>query len=120
MAQMRRDLQERGMKSDDANLPVQMLEKQAERRVALGLILSDIVQKQKIAAQPEQVRAMIDDLSQNYEDPQELVQWYRSSPERMQEIQSLAMEDNAVEWILGQVKVVDQDTTFEELMGRSK
>ena len=120
MAQMRRDLQERGMKSDDASLPVQMLEKQAERRVALGLILSDVVQKQKLSARPEQVRAMIDEMAQNYEDPQELVNWYRSSPERMQEIQSLAVEDNAVEWILSQVKVTDRDTTFEELMGRSK
>ncbi len=119
MEQMRQDLQARGMKSDDASLPVQLMEKQAERRVALGLILSDIAQKQQITAGQEQVRDMIEAQAQSYEDPQEFINWYRSSPEKMQEIRSMAMEENVVDWLLAQVKVTESPTTFEALMGRN-
>jgi len=119
MEQMRQDLQARGMKSDDASLPVQLMEQQAERRVALGLILSDIAQKQQITVGQEQVRDMIEAQAQSYEDPQEFINWYRSSPEKMQEIRSMAMEENVVDWLLAQVKVTESPTTFEALMGRN-
>ena len=119
MEQARNDLQARGMNVADIPMPTDLFEERAQRRVALGLILSEVVQKHALAAKTEQVKEMIEELAQSYEDPQNVVNWYRKNPEKMQEIESLALENNVVEWVLGQAKVTDQVLAFDELMGKA-
>ena len=111
------DMQSRGVQS--MKLSADMFTGQAERRVRLGLILAEIVQANKLAAQPEQVRRLIQDQAQSYEEPDQVVQWYYQSPERMQEIESLALEENVVAWVADQATVLDVATSFDELMGRA-
>lgn len=111
------DMQQRGVQT--AKLSTDMFTGQAERRVRLGLILAEIVQANKLVAQPEQIRALIAEQAQSYEDPDQVVQWYYQNPERMQEIESLALEENVVAWVAGQAQVEDVKTSFEELMGRA-
>lgn len=111
------DMQARGVQS--MKLAADMFTGQAERRVRLGLILAEIVQANKLVAQPEQVHALIQDQAQSYEEPEQVVQWYYQSPDRMQEIESLALEENVVAWVAGQAQVEDVATSFEELMGRA-
>jgi trigger factor len=111
------DMQSRGVQS--VKLAADMFTGQAERRVRLGLILAEIVQANKLTAQPEQIRALIAEQAQSYEEPEQVVQWYYQSPERMQEIESLALEENVVAWVAGQAQVEDVTTSFEELMGRA-
>ncbi|MFN3545311.1 MAG: trigger factor [Thiobacillus sp.] len=111
------DMQQRGVQT--AKLSTDMFTGQAERRVRLGLILAEIVQANKLVAQPEQVRALIAEQAQSYEDPDQVVQWYYQSPDRMGEIESLALEENVVAWVSGQAQVEDVETSFEELMGRA-
>ncbi len=111
------DMQSRGVQS--MKLSADMFTGQAERRVRLGLILAEIVQANKLTAQPEQIRSLIQDQAQSYEEPDQVVQWYYQSPERMQEIESLALEENVVAWVADQATVVDVATSFEELMGRA-
>ncbi|MDA8128505.1 MAG: trigger factor [Betaproteobacteria bacterium] len=111
------DMQSRGVQT--VKLSADMFTGQAERRVRLGLILAEIVQAHKLVAQPDQVRDLIQDRAQSYEEPDQVVQWYRQSPERMQEIESLALEENVVAWVAGQAQVEDVTTSFEELMGRA-
>jgi len=111
------DMQSRGVQT--MKLSADMFTGQAERRVRLGLILAEIVQANKLTAQPEQIRALIQEQAQSYEDPEQVVQWYYQSPERMQEIESLALEENVVAWVAGQAQVEDVKTSFEELMGRA-
>lgn len=111
------DMQSRGVQS--VKLSADMFTGQAERRVRLGLILAEIVQANKLVAQPEQIRALIAEQAQSYEEPEQVVQWYYQSPERMQEIESLALEENVVAWVAGQAQVEDVTTSFEELMGRA-
>ncbi|AAZ97631.1 trigger factor [Thiobacillus denitrificans ATCC 25259] len=111
------DMQSRGVQS--MKLSADMFTGQAERRVRLGLILAEIVQANKLAAQPEQIRSLIQDQAQSYEEPDQVVQWYYQSPERMQEIESLALEENVVAWVADQATVVDVATSFDELMGRA-
>ncbi|MEW6119112.1 MAG: trigger factor [Pseudomonadota bacterium] len=111
------DMQARGVQS--VKLSADMFTGQAERRVRLGLILAEIVQANKLVAQPEQIRTLIQDQAQSYEEPEQVVQWYYQSPERMQEIESLALEENVVAWVAGQAQVEDVATSFEELMGRA-
>lgn len=111
------DMQQRGVRT--ARLSTDMFTGQAERRVRLGLILAEIVQANKLVAQPEQVRALIVEQAQSYEDPDQVVQWYYQNPDRMGEIESLALEENVVAWVTGQAQVEDVATSFEELMGRA-
>jgi trigger factor len=116
----RADLKQRGVKdAATAPIPADLFTAQAERRVRLGLILAEIVQAHKLTAQPEQIRALIAEQAQSYEEPEQVVQWYYQSPERMQEIESLALEENVVAWVAGQAKVEDVTTSFEDLMGRA-
>ncbi|NDP47151.1 MAG: trigger factor [Sulfuriferula multivorans] len=111
------DMQQRGVQT--MKLSADMFTGQAERRVRLGLILAEIVQTNKLVAQPEQIRALILEQAQSYEEPEQVMQWYYQSPERMQEIESLALEENVVAWVAGQAQVEDVTTSFEELMGRA-
>ena len=111
------DMQQRGVQT--MKLSADMFTGQAERRVRLGLILAEIVQTHKLVAQPEQIRALILEQAQSYEEPEQVMQWYYQSPERMQEIESLALEENVVAWVAGQAQVQDVTTSFEELMGRA-
>ena len=87
--------------------------------VTLGLIIGELVKRHDLAAKPEQVRALIEEFSLAYEQPDEVVKWVYSQPERLAEFEALAVEDNVVDWVLKQAKVVDQPADFEKLMGNA-
>jgi trigger factor len=117
----RQDFAARGMPlKDDMPLPADMFEKQAERRVNLGLILAEVVKAHQLQAKPEQVRAIVEEQAQSYENPQEVVRWYYQSPERLREIESMVLEDNVVEWALRTAQAEDQSVAFDELMGNTQ
>ena len=105
---------------DDMPLPAEMFQQQAERRVNLGLILAEVVKANQLQAKPEQVRAIVEEQAQSYENPQEVVRWYYQSPERLREIESMVLEDNVVEWALRTAQVEDQSIAFDELMGNKQ
>lgn len=117
--QMLSDIEARGGQIKENLITADMFKDQAERRVRLGLIIAEIVQANNLAAKPEQVRALVDEYAQGYEDPQEVVQWYYQDPQRLQELEALALEDNVVAWVLSQVQVVEEPTKFDDLMGRA-
>jgi trigger factor len=117
----RQDLAARGIPvKDDTPLPADMFEKQAQRRVNLGLILAELVRAHQLQAKPEQVRAAVEEQAQSYENPQEVVRWYYQSPERIREIESMVLEDNVVEWALRTARVEDKPIAFDELMGNKQ
>jgi trigger factor len=114
----RRDLAMRGIPvKEDMPLPNNLFEKQAERRVSLGLILAEVVRAQGLQAKPDQVRAAVEEAAQSYERPQEVVKWMYSSRERLQDFESLVLEDNVVGWVLSKAKVDEKAMGFDELMG---
>ncbi|BBI99658.1 trigger factor [Ferrigenium kumadai] len=117
MQQTVKDMEARGMKMKGMPLPPELFKERAEKRVKLGLILADLVQKHDLKAKPEQVRALIDDHAQSYDQPEEVVHWYYSNPAHLQEIENLVLEDNVVSWTLGQAKTTDKAVAFNELMG---
>jgi trigger factor len=118
VAAARQDLAQRGMRvKEDTPLPADMFEQPAQRRVNLGLILAELVKTHNLQARPEQVRALVDEQAQSYERPEEVVKWYYGSPERLREMESIAVEENVVEWALGVAKAQDEQVNFDELMG---
>ncbi len=116
-----KDMQARGMNvnPNEVPLPADIFTEQAMRRVSLGLILAEAVRINALTAKPEQINALIQEFAQSYEDPQEVIKWHHQNPERMQEIESLALENNVVEWALERVQVEDQSISFDELMGKA-
>lgn len=117
MAQrMTEDLKQQGMKAEDIKLAPEMFRGSAENRVALGLVLAEIVRAEGLAAKPEQVKAMVQDAAQTYEQPEAVMRWHYEKPERLNEFEALAVERNVVEWVLGKAQVRDVPTPFSELM----
>jgi trigger factor len=114
-----KDMQARGM--DAKNMPVEAswFTEQAQRRVKLGLVLAELVKSKDLHAKPEQVKAIVEDYSQTFEDPKEVVRWYYSQPQRLAEAEALAMENNVVDWMLANAKVTDKPIAFDELMGNA-
>ena len=91
----------------------------ARRRVVLGLVLSEIVRREKLRASPAEVTQVIRDMSEQYEDPEQFISWYRSNPEQMEQAEALVLEDKVVAWLLERVKVSDEAVSFNQLIGRA-
>jgi trigger factor len=111
------DLKARGLKLEDMPIGPQVFEEQARRRVGLGLIMGECIRKHELGAKPQQVRALVDEQAESYEQPGEVVKWFYSQPERLAEFEGLALEQNVLDWVLKQAKVEDQTVSFDELMG---
>ena len=120
MQAARQDMEQRGMKINDMPIQPEWFADQAKRRVILGLILAEVVKTEKLHATPEQVRAMVEENAQSYEHPEEVIRWYYAQPQRLQEVEGVAIENNVVAWVLGKAKVTDKAAVFDELMGQKQ
>ncbi|MGZ8187268.1 MAG: trigger factor [Methylosarcina sp.] len=106
----------RKMKLEDLQLPRDMFEEQAKRRVALGLVLGEIIQQNGIKVDNDKVRSVIEDMSRNYERPQDVIDWYYRDEKRLNDVQQMVLEDQAVEWLISQGKVTDYPMSFSDVM----
>ncbi|QEY24758.1 trigger factor [Neisseria animalis] len=117
--EMKQNFVNQGM-ADAANLdlPLDMFKEQAERRVSLGLILAKVVEENKLEPTEEQIKAVITNFADSYEDPQEVIDWYYADAQRLQGPTSLAVEANVVDFVLGKAKVTEKALSFDEVMGQ--
>lgn len=113
----RQDMAQRGMDVSKLPFPTEMFKDKAERRVRLGLILSQLVADNNLQATQDQVKAQIEDFSQSYEDPKEVLKYYFSDRRRLGEVEALVLEENVVNYVLGKAKVSTTSIAFDELMG---
>ncbi len=111
------DLKTRGMREQDIQMRDEIFEPQARRRVALGLLMDELVRANGITAGAEQVQALVDEFAQSYEDPSEVVAWYHQDSHRLNEARALVLEENIVNWVLERAQVSDMSLTLEQLMG---
>ena len=102
--------------SADAGIDRSQLEAEARRRVSLGLLIAEVIQRNQLQVDPERVRETIENLAQSYEKPEEVVQWYYSNQDMLAGVQTLIMEDTVVEWVAGQAKVNEKPANFEEII----
>ena len=114
--QAAKDLEARGMTTKDMQLPTELFVERAERRVKLGLILSEVVKQNELRAKSEQIRAMVDEHAESFEDPTQMVRWYYSDPQRLAEVEAMVLEDNVVEWASKQMAVSTPVQSFDEIM----
>jgi trigger factor len=100
----------------DAEADRARYEKEAKRRVSLGLLIAEIIQRNQLQVDPERVRETIESLAQSYEKPEEVVQWYYSNQDMLAGVQTLVMEEMVVDWIASHVKITDKTMGFEDIM----
>ena len=113
----RADLKQRGVKdADKAEIPTDIFKPQAERRVRLGLVVAELVRAHGLQARPEQLQAHIEEASQSYEKPAEVMRWYLGDRQRMAEVEAMVVENNVTEFVLARAKVSDKMLPFDELM----
>ena len=110
------EMKQRGARESNLPTTADIFRPQAEERVAFGLILNEIVRVNQLQPKPEQVRALVAEAAQTYEQPDAVIRWHYEKPERLNDFQTAAVEHNVVEWALGRARVEDQPTTFSELM----
>ncbi|MBY0576315.1 MAG: trigger factor [Gallionellaceae bacterium] len=117
MQQTMQEMQSRGMKVDNMPFSPELFTERAEKRAKLGLILAEMVRKHDLNAKPDQLKAMVEDYAQGFDQPEEVVRWYYADQSRLQDIANVVMEGNLVDWVMTQVKAVDKAISFDELMG---
>ena len=113
------DLQARGVKPGQLPINPASFEGAAKRRVALGLIIAELARAENLQPKPGEVRAIVEQEAQSYESPAEVVKWFYMQPQRLSEMEGVALEANVVKWVLSKAKAVDKPVSFDELMGGS-
>jgi len=111
------DLKARGVDPQQVPLNQQAFEETARRRVALGLVIAELARAENLQPKPAEVRALVEQEAQSYESPAEVVKWFYMQPQRLSEMEALALEGNVVKWVLSKAKVLDKPVAFDELMG---
>ena len=113
----RADLKKRGVKdADTAPIPAEIFQPQAEKRVRLGLVVGELVRANNLQAKPDQLQKHIEEMSQSYEKPLEVVRWYLGDRQRLAEVEAVVVENNVADFVLGKAKVTDKVLPFDELM----
>ena len=104
------------LKQADLQLPKEMFQDQAQRRVALGLILGEIIHAQDIKVDDSKVRTTIEDMAKSYEEPEAYVSWYYSDKSRLHSVQQMVLEDQTVEWLVSKAKIANETMSFSDIM----
>ncbi|MBI2802107.1 MAG: trigger factor [Gammaproteobacteria bacterium] len=115
--EMQRNLRMRGI--DPSTLgPMEpaRYEQSATQRVKLGLIMAEIVRQARIVVEPSKVRTRVAALAASYEQPEALMKWYYEDPRRLQEVEAMCLEDEAVNWVAARAQVTDMAISFDDLM----
>jgi trigger factor len=110
-----KDQARQGSAGSRFELPDRLFEEPARRRVALGLLVAEVVRVNGIKVDPERVRAAVEEVAATYEHPQQVVDYYYKNKEHLASFESLALEDEVVDWVLGQVQVEDDPLSFQQL-----
>ncbi len=101
-------------------LKTQLFEAEARRRVALGLLISKLTASQGIQIDEERVRARVDAFATTHEDPAEVLRWYEQTPNALDNVRALVLEEQIVDWVLERARVSDRASTFAEIMTSDK
>jgi trigger factor len=113
----RRNLTMRGVDPDRVGHPgPEVFGPQAQERVKRGLLMAEVVRTSGVQATPAKVRSMVESMAASYEEPEALMRWYYSEPDRLKEIEAMCVEDEAVNWLVAQANVTDEAISFDDLM----
>ena len=105
-----------GKTIDPSMLPDNLFNEQAGRRVLIGLVLGEVIQQQKLKADPTKVRESIEELASTYESPDEVINWYYGNQEQLATIESSVLEDEVFDYVIDQSAVTDRLVDYQEVI----
>ena len=111
------EMKARGVEPTSDQLKPEQFRDAARSRVTLGLILGELVRQHKLDPTADQVRALVEEAAQSYEQPDEVVKWHYQDRSRLADFEAQALEQNVINWVLARAKVAELQTTFAELTG---
>nr|WP_024967266.1 trigger factor [Pantoea sp. IMH] len=109
-----------GNEKQALELPRELFEEQAKRRVVVGLLLGEVIRTHELKADEDRVKALIEEMASAYEDPAEVIEFYGKNNELMNNMRNVALEEQAVEAVLSKAKVTEKETNFQELMNQTQ
>lgn len=99
-------------------LPRELFEEQAKRRVVVGLLLGEVIKTEELKADDEKVKAIIEEMATAYEDPSEVIAYYEQNEQMMNNMRNVALEEQAIDAIIAKAQVSDKEVSFNELMNQ--
>lgn len=116
--QAKQRFEQQGQGGEVPELPADLFTDNAKRRVSIGLLLGEVIKENKLEADETKVSQLIETAASAYEDPQEVIEYYQSNAELKQQMQNLALEEQAIEVILEKAKVKEVKKAFDEIMNK--
>ncbi len=111
-----KELVNQGVNIEEIDLSAERFIDHAEQRVKLGLLVAEVIKQNNLHAKAEKIREMVEDIASTYEDPEVVVAWFYSDPEHLKEIEASVLENEVVDWVLGNVAVTEKLYSFAEIM----
>jgi trigger factor len=105
-----------GQQIDLSMLPDDMFKEKAERRAALGVIVSEVVKAEELTPDEDRVRERINEIASTYEQPKEVVDYYYSKPELLSSVEAVVLEDQVTELVLSKAKVKEEKLPYDEVV----
>ncbi len=105
---------------DIHNHDLSMFDEQAKKRVALQLIVMEIIRTRELKADPLKVKALIEKNASNYEDSATVINWYYSDRQRLAEVEAVVLEDELIDWVCSAARVNQVNVAFDELMNKGQ
>lgn len=109
-----------GQQFDASMLPEELFKDQAERSVRLGLVVREILEKNELKADADKVRARIEEIAEQYEEPQEVINYFYGNPQQLQQVEGVVLEEQVVELVLASAKVTEKAVSYEEATRRQQ
>ncbi|MEG3109947.1 MULTISPECIES: trigger factor [unclassified Pantoea] len=109
-----------GNEQQALELPRELFEEQAKRRVVVGLLLGEVIRTHELKADEARVSTLIEEMASAYEDPKEVIEFYSKNNELMNNMRNVALEEQAVEAVLAKAKVTEKATNFQDLMNQTQ
>jgi trigger factor len=103
-------------KIDPKMLPDDLFREQAQRSVALGLLISQIIKDKSVEVDQARVKAVIEEVAESYETPEEVVNYYYSNREQLAQVEAMVLEDQVVDTVLAQAQVTEAAARYTEIV----
>lgn len=101
---------------DKSMLPDELFKEQAEKSVKLGVLVSKVLADAKLEVDPARVEAYIEDMASSYEDPTEVIEYFKNDKQQRAQIEAVVLEDQVVDYILAAAQVSDTEVSYEDLL----
>ena len=99
---------------DPKQLPAEMFQDQAKKRVHVGLVVAEIIKVNELSADDEKVDAMLNEMASVYQEPQQVIDWYKNNPEQLNQLKAVVLEEQVVEKVLDAAKVEDKEMSYQD------